>query len=522
MKLARWLLSLHYGFYGGLFMVCLAVGAVTVQASEVETTNLPTPQLLESFDSMTGWSVNRGGVFQQVCPVTEGQGAMAVLGRGEELSHATAQKTLQTPVNSKDMGVIAFAVRKVLPRVTSNLNVRFSTAGGSYTGVNYHLNVANLNSNAPLKTYWVAFHQSEDPLLSQSVDVTKVRVSSPSRNPPYMINNKIDSLYANAKGQPTVVIGFDDGADTIASIAYPYMAQYGLVGTIYVPTQQVGWVNRLTWEQISMLSDAGWAISVDGSPDDTPMTDAADVRTAVANAISSWNQLEQHGLDSEAMFHLCYPGGKFFDTSVRPVQVTSMMSDGSNVVTLDNNYPIRVGMRVYGSNIPKNTYVINGGGESVASVTLSQKIPPQNLPAMFNDESGEFYLDKLPTALRKAGFKSGRITVGGDMYTRFGFGGREMTTIGQGVSYMTFNQFSPLLEQVILRGTTMETYFHRIVPDPAEGWTPDTPNPGIDVYESFFKAYVDTVAEKVQAGELVVLTKPQWYERDIDKTVPEL
>ncbi|MDW6091976.1 polysaccharide deacetylase family protein [Vibrio rhizosphaerae] len=521
MQLARWLLSLHHRLLGGLLLMCLTAVAVTTQASESESTSLPTPTLLESFDSMTGWSVNRGGTFRQVCPVTEGQGAMAVLGKGKELSHAIAQKRLSASINSNDMGVIAFAVHKALPRVTSNLNVRLGTAGGSYTGINYNLNVANLNSNAPLKTYWIAFHQSEDPLLSQSVDVTRVRVSSPARTAPYLINNTIDSLYANAKGQPTVVIGFDDGEDTIESIAYPYMAQYGLVGTIYVPTEQVGWTNRLTWEQISMLSDAGWAISVDGSPDDTPMTDAADVATAVTNATSAWDALKQHGLDSEAMYHFCYPGGKFFDTKVRPIQVTSMTSDGSNVVTLDSNYPIHVGMRVYGSNIPKNTYVINGGGDAVSSVTLSQKIPPQNLPAMFNDESGEFYLDKLPEALRDAGFKSGRITVGGDMYTRFGFGGREMTTIGQGVSYMTFNQFSPLLDRVLLRGTTLETYFHRIVPDPEEGWTPDTPNPGINVYESFFKAYIDAVAEKVQAGELVVLTKPQWYERDIKKTVPE-
>ncbi|SJN53914.1 hypothetical protein VR7878_00544 [Vibrio ruber DSM 16370] len=521
MKLARWFLSTRHRLFGALIMMCLCVGTVTVEASETDSTSLPTPQLLESFDTMDGWAVNSGGIFRQVCPVTEGQGAMAVLGKGEELSHVIAQKTLTESINSSDMGVIAFAVHKTLPRVTSNLNVRLGTAGGSYTGVNYNLNVANLTSNAPLKTYWIVFHQSEDPLLSQSVDITKVRVSSPARNPPYMINNTIDSLYANAKGQPTVVIGFDDGEDTIESIAYPYMTQYGLVGTIYLPTQQVGWVDRLSWEQVAMLSEAGWAISVDGSPDDTPMTDTADVATAVANATSAWDDLKQHGLDSDAMYHLCYPGGKFFDTSVRPVQVTAMTSDGSNVVTLDDSYPIHVGMRVYGSNIPKNTYVINGGGEAVSSVTLSRKIPPQNLPAMFNDESGEFYLDKLPAALNKAGFKSGRITVGGDMYTRFGFGGREMTTIGQGASYMTFNQFLPLLEQVVLRGTTMETYFHRIVPDPEEGWTPDTPNPGINVYESFFKAYIDAVAEKVQSGELVVLTKPQWYERDIDKTVPE-
>ncbi|MDW6003105.1 polysaccharide deacetylase family protein [Vibrio mangrovi] len=520
MKLVKWLSYSNYRLFDIFFTLFLFIGGVTVQANEEVPVNLPTPTLLESFDSMDGWTVNGGGIFRNVCPLAEGEAAMQVSGMGKELSYAIAQKPLAENINSGDMGVIVFAVKKTLPRVTSNLNVRLGTPGGAYTKVNYNINVANLNSNSPLKTYWVAFHQSEDPLLSQSVDISKIRIGSPARNPPYLINNTIDALYANAKGQATVVIGFDDAEDTIASVAYPYMAQYDFSGTVYLPTQQIGWQNRLTWEQVTTLADAGWAIAVDGSPDDTNMTDAADVSTAVANAVSEWHDLEAHGLASDAMYHLCYPGGKFFDTSVRPVQVTAMVSDGTNVVTLDGLYPIRTGMRVYGSNVPENTYVINGGGDEVSSVTLSQNIPAQSLPAMFNDESGEFYLGKLPEALHKAGFKSGRITVGGDMYTRFGFGGREMTTIGQGASYMTFNQFLPLLNRVVLRGTTMETYFHRIVPDPAEGWTADTPNPGINVYESFFKAYIDAVATRVQSGELVVLTKPQWYERDIDNTVP--
>ncbi|MDC0609978.1 polysaccharide deacetylase family protein [Vibrio sp.] len=489
--------------------------SVSINASET----LPTPNKVLSFDSLDSWSIWGGGSFTTVCPVTEGDGAMKISGNGTQNTHPKAKKSLDESINGSDLGVIAFAVKKNLPRVTTNVTLRFGQ-GSSYSSVNYDVNVANLSAKMPLATYWIAYDASEDTSISSSSSVDSVLVSSPSVSAPYSIDNTIDALYTNAKGQPTIVIGFDDANDTISTIAYPYMSQYDLVGTVYLPTDIIGTTNALTWDQVTTLFDAGWAISIDGSPDDSNMLEAEDLDTAVENATSQWDVLEEHGVDSDAMYHMCFPNGKHFDSSIKPVHISQMTTDGTSTVVFDKAYDVTNGMRVYGANIPDNTYVINNGGEGVYSVKLSAPIPAQTLPAMFNDETGDFYLGTLPAALAKAGMKSGRITGGGDMYTRFGFGDREMTTPGQGVSYMTFKQVKPLIEQAVLRGTTLEFYFHRIVDDPDEGWTESTPNPGINVYESFFKEFIDYVYEKQQDGELDILTKPEWYERDIDASVP--
>ncbi|MCE0493292.1 hypothetical protein [Vibrio salinus] len=494
-----------------LFVFC----TLSVQASE----DLPTPNKVLSFDSTEDWNTSGGGEFTTVCPIAEGSGAMLITGNGNRNSQPKAKKTLNGSIDTADLGVIAFAIKKNLPRVTTNVTLRFGQ-GSSYSKVNYNVNVANLSSTRPLGTYWIAYDSSEDSSLSAYDSINSVLVSSPSASAPYFIDNTIDALYTNAKGQATIVIGFDDAEDTIETIAYPYMLQYSMLGTVYLPTQIIGTTDSLTWDQVTTLYNAGWAISIDGSPDDTSMIEADSLSDAVENATSQWEDLEEHSVNSDAMYHMCYPNGAYFNPKLKPIQVSGMTSDGTNTVVFDKAYDIQNGMRVYGVNVPENTYVINNGGDDVYSVKLSSTIPTQTVPVMFNDETEDFYLGSLPAALAKAGMKSGRITGGGGMYTRFGFGDREMTTPGQGVSYMTYNQFKKLIDQVVLRGTTMEVYFHRIVDDPDDGWTTDTPNPGINVYESFFKAFIDDINSRASDNELVVLTKPEWYERDIDATVP--
>lgn len=55
-------------------------------------------------------------------------------------------------------------------------------------------------------------------------------------------------------------IVFDDGWLTVYTVAFPYMAARGLVGTVAVINSYVGTANYMTWAQIQELHDAGWAI----------------------------------------------------------------------------------------------------------------------------------------------------------------------------------------------------------------------------------------------------------------------
>ncbi|HLY26392.1 MAG TPA: polysaccharide deacetylase family protein [Aggregatilineales bacterium] len=57
-----------------------------------------------------------------------------------------------------------------------------------------------------------------------------------------------------------IVLTFDDGYDDAYTRAYPLLKQYGLTGTFYIITGQVGQPGYLTWDQIREMQANGMEI----------------------------------------------------------------------------------------------------------------------------------------------------------------------------------------------------------------------------------------------------------------------
>jgi len=479
---------------------------------------LPAPALLESFDSTTGFTASGGATIAlDTTNKVQGSGGLSLRGGGVLNNNSIATKSLAVPLPKDALGVVAFYVNKRLPRVTQNAAMRFG-AGGTYSAMTNKVSEANIGLDSEPGGYWQAFHQSEISDIPVTIDAIQVRANHGASNFPYDGYLTYDALYFNAKGRPTWVIGFDDGEDTTHDIALPIMQAAGFKGTVYIPTAQIGVSDSMTWDEVRVLRDAGWAICLDGSPDDAEMTLAASVQAAVDNCKSQWVKLIQEGCASSAMYHICYPNGTAH-VSPTPVQIAAMTGNGTTAVTFGAAAAVTNGMEIYGAGVPEGTVVVSGGGASVTGVTLNNVIPTQTKPAIAQDTSGTFYMGKLPAALKAAGFKSARRTIGAPVFSRFGFAGREMYHAGQGVSSMTLNQALALLAQDVLRGQTREFYFHKIQEDPV-GWTPDTQNVSINMYRSFFAGLVAAMKAYTDAGVADVLTKSQWYERDIKATLP--
>ncbi|MDC0611908.1 hypothetical protein OAP63_14345 [Vibrio sp.] len=477
--------------------------------------------VIESFDDINNMTIPSSGSLSIVSSgVVEGTNAIELKGNGTSNTAVRTDITFDSTVDVSDIDTISIAVTKNIPFVNTNFAFQMSEDMSTFAGFTTDTTYYGFGVNTIVgRPQWLNWNVSEDANVNGVMTTLQgMRIREYNSVAPYYENLIFDFLVVNGKGRPTVVIGFDDGENTQATIAEPYMTSKGMVGTSYLPTQMVGLSDSMDWSEVNQIKDAGWAICIDGMPDDTKMTDQATVADAVAACISQWDDLTAQGLDSDDMYHLCYPNGLHYGSEVASemyVVIGTLTTDGTTTATLDTTYTIGDGWTLYGAGLDDIT--VATGGTDVSNIILSESVAAQSLPAMAVNTNHEFYFDKLPQALKDAGIKSGRITGGGSYFSRFGFGSElgALTTLGQGCSGMSLNEVKPFVDQAILRGNTLEFYIHRIMDDP-DGWTEDTANSGINVYESFFKGLVDYIAEKRDSGELDVLTKPQLYDRDVN------
>ena len=70
----------------------------------------------------------------------------------------------------------------------------------------------------------------------------------------------VSNLSASGYARPQIPIVFDDGYESVFTVAYPYMAARGLVGTVGVIASKVGTAGFMTEAQLDELHDAGWAL----------------------------------------------------------------------------------------------------------------------------------------------------------------------------------------------------------------------------------------------------------------------
>ena len=59
---------------------------------------------------------------------------------------------------------------------------------------------------------------------------------------------------------PTMIT-FDDGLESVYTVAFPMMKAKGIPGTVFVVTDKIGTAGHMTWEQLKEMQNAGWTIA---------------------------------------------------------------------------------------------------------------------------------------------------------------------------------------------------------------------------------------------------------------------
>ncbi|MGF7119213.1 chitobiase/beta-hexosaminidase C-terminal domain-containing protein [Methanobacterium oryzae] len=110
---------------------------------------------------------------------------------------------------------------------------------------------------------------------------------------------------------PEIIITFDDGFESVYTVAYPIMEQYGIKGTVYINPGWVGAPGYLTQAQLTALHNAGWTIANHSWGHALlPELPKEAVTTEIQTAID-W--LNNNGFQDGA-YHLAYPYGGYNDT----------------------------------------------------------------------------------------------------------------------------------------------------------------------------------------------------------------
>ena len=174
--------------------------------------------------------------------------------------------------------------------------------------------------------------------------------------------------------------------------------------------------------------------------------------------------------------------------------------NGTTAVTLTSTASLVAGMAVSGgANVPADTRIQSV--DSATQITVTNAIPASVVKLNFDLDNGEFWGAKAEDALIAAGFKSGRLTSGGGVYTGFGidpnfamhFPGFNWETN----STSTANTVIAKIQQQIDAANDQNLFQHM-------GATPS------DSFASMI-TILDYLKARQDAGECEVVTVSEWW-----------
>ncbi len=137
------------------------------------------------------------------------------------------------------------------------LTLAFSLSIGEVSAVatdNIYANNSGNNNSSTMSTQ--DYRDTQNSSTTQSSESNKTLANASSNATP---TEKANAEVVN--GTLEIVWTFDDGRESIYTYAYPIMKQYGIKGTLYINTGNIGQPGYLTLEELQELHNAGWIIA---------------------------------------------------------------------------------------------------------------------------------------------------------------------------------------------------------------------------------------------------------------------
>lgn len=460
---------------------------------------LPTPTVIEPFDSLTGFATNVNADLSIAATGSGGSNALRMQATGA--SPATVIKLLFASADPANYGTVAwYANRENAYKTESSIGMQFRRGS-----TDYNLS-QTLPGNLPDGGIWFANHISEWPSGFSALGLGDIQIRPRIvMNSPFNEAVSFDRLMITAAGIPTVVVMFDDGLKEQIDNALPILTANNIKATFFPPKSNIqgGGGAYMSEANVQTLYALGHEIGIDGTVDDTSMVAKADMTAVIADITTgiSWVQ----GLGIPAPISMCYPFGAF--ESATAYAVASVTSDNAATSALTfgaANANVAVGMLAVGYLVPANTRVTVV--TDTTHVTVDKQVPAAARAMRFIDDTLPFYGDKIPVALAAAGIKMGRLATGtGHVYSRYGLGSQALTITSQFMnSSSTLTTLTDQTTLAKLRGDTYLVTYHGVNGAPT----------GNAVSTTVFGQHMAALAADRDAGLIQIVTLGGLWIRD--------
>ena len=189
-----------------------------------------------------------------------------------------------------------------------------ATNGGVYNAGVITWNLANLAANSHFTPSFTATvnQGTEGQNIQNTASATNDQITTP-------VTSQTTIHVNNPNEKAEIIINFDDGLESIYTVAFPIMQQYGIKGTVYVVTDWIGEPGYLTLQQLTALHNAGWTIANHSYrhywlPELSNTVITNEIQTAI-------NWLNNNGFQDGA-YHFAYPYGEY-DSNI--LQIASQL-----------------------------------------------------------------------------------------------------------------------------------------------------------------------------------------------------
>lgn len=434
-----------------------------------------TGTLVEPFESTTGWT-NQNSHTAVLDPAKAVQGVNAL--RFDQVSSLAGVEYYKTfnDLDISQMGKVAFMAHLDDDYDwQSASSVAFATRLLG-TGSIYNLATETGTNPGPLlvtKTgrHWISGSiANADPAVQGAATGNhQLRFRVGTAAGPKVGSVAFDAAYRNITGKSLVTFSWDDGRIDARTIAQPIMGPLGLVGDLALPTSLIGTGQPLNmnWDDVAFMKNAGWGISVDGTPLDTRMTDEPSI-AAVLSGLNSQNaDLVARGFEASKSF--VYPNGSWKSDGTR-VEKTSVTANGTTTLTMTDTTGIVAGMRIvmFGASRTVRVASVTNG----TTIVATESIPSITVAASFVDDSGPFHGNKLQKALLAAGWVTGRTTNLGSWFTQYGLApDQNIMHPGNSTTGKTSAELQAIVNAAIAKGDDVDLYFHFVGSSSGSGLT---------------------------------------------------
>ena len=131
-----------------------------------------------------------------------------------------------------------------------------------------------------------------------------------------------------------LTIDSDDGMVEDYTVLFPFLEQRGVPATICIPPERIGLANRLSWEQVKKLVDAGWSIG-------SHTINEVQLGTLPEDEVDRQCRLSKKMIEGKGFKcdYLAYPNGSYNDMVQRVAKKYYKAS--STINSAINNVPVR-------------------------------------------------------------------------------------------------------------------------------------------------------------------------------------